>query len=430
MKNIFLAATMLGGLLLTACNPNEDIYNKLDDASAQKPHTELNVPYTINDADYALAGNSTITKTKTFNDTLPPDIFIPKILTKKFVALKEGSTIAVTYNYVGKNPSFTDKTIFAYEMDAKDYDVIGGNVGKYDYFSTTDSAKNYLPAYLLTVAPKAKSNDTLNVTFKFKGATTTTLGETYKFNGTTWSLVREFKLLEFIGYALFPSDYYQFGGNIAYNSNFSADFPAEKYLPGFLRWKYPVAVAGDFKILGYKFYDSGLKKTFFNTAKYVYDGSKWQLQANTDQYLRKVDGWYFDRTIRFKMGYSDYDVIVKADPLKDSYGTAGYTYGASIYKSNFDLRVNTWKNYDGARFNGMTDDQAKAFINDQVKKGIILLLQTKYPNAQPIVGGVESYFVVTFETYNNDLSRSYPTYKFQCTAAGSPATFVFVEEVK
>ncbi len=437
MKNIFLAATVLGGLFLTACNPNEDIYSKLDDANALKPYTELNVPYTINDVDYDLAGNKTIKEKKAFNDSLLPDVFIPKILTKKFLALKVGSTVSVTYNYTGINPSYVDKTVFAYTMDAKDYDAIGGAVATGDCFSPTDSAKKYLPAYLLTLAPKAKANDTLNVIFTFVipkiGTTpkvTSIKGETYKFDGTAWSLVREFRLPEIIGYSLFPSDYYQFGGNIAYNSNFSVDYPAEKYLPGFLNWKYPVAVAGDFKVLGYKFYDG--KKTYFNTAKYIFDGSLWKKQANTDLYVNDpINGWMFSTDKRIKMVNADYADVLEKDTLKDSYGTAGYLYGASTYKNNFDLRISAWKAGKGAaRFTGMSDDQAKTYITEQVKKGIIVLLQKRYPDAQPLVKGVNAYFIVTFETYNNDLTRSYPTWKFQCTAAGSPATFVFVEAVQ
>ena len=443
MKNIFLAAAVLGGLFFTACNPNEDVYNKLDEA--KQPYTELNVAYTINDADYDLAGNKTIKANKAFNDSLAAETYIPKILAKKFLGLGLNSTISVTYNYTGINPSYADKTVFAYTMDAKDYDAIGGTVAAGDCFSPTDSAKKYLPAYLLTINPKVKDKDTLNVIFTFvipktdaAPKVTSIKGETYrcsviKGQPTTWSLVREFRLPEIIGYSLFPSDYYQFGGNIASYSNFSTDYPAEKYLPGFLNWKFPVAVAGDFKVLGYKFNDAVLKKTFFNTAKYVFDGSIWKKEANTELYVNDpINGWMFSTDKRIKMINADYvDILKEESPsMMDKYGTAGYTYGASTYKNNFDWRLSEWKKYAPSRFDGMTDADANQFIVEQTKKGIILLLQRRYPNAQPLVKGVNAYFIVTFETYNNDLSRSYPTWKFQCTAAGSPATFVFVEEVK
>jgi len=430
MKNTYIIFALFGSMLFTACNPNKDIYNQLDEQ--QKPYAELNVPYTIADAEYAWSGNKTVTSYKAFCDTLLPESFIPTILSRKFPALNVNSTVSVTYNYLGNNPSFADKTVFGYKMDTKDYDAIGGNVAKYNNFSKTDSAKWYLPTYLLTLRPNAKSNDTLNVFYVFYGSPDPLNGDTYKFDGTVWSFVRSFDVPQYIGYALTPEDYYAIGGTIAANSNFTIDYPASTYLPGFLRWKFPFAVAGDFKIIGYKYYDAVAKITYFNTAKFIFDGSLWQIQANTDQYINTQTGWIYDPAIRIIMANADYGIIVTADTLKDSHSTAGYMYGASTYKNDFDIRVSVWKNYAPSRFTGMSDDQVAAFIIEQVKKGIVILLQTKFPQAQPLIKGVEAYYFVTFVTYDGTGNETL-TYKFQCMAAASgstPPTFEFVEIAK
>jgi hypothetical protein len=48
----------------------------------------------------------------------------------------------------------------------------------------------------------------------------------------------------------------------------------------------------------------------------------------------------------------------------------------------------------------------------------------------PQVGGIDVHYIVGFETYNDNLSRSYPEAEYRCTAAASgsnPPQFVLIE---
>ncbi len=64
------------------------------------------------------------------------------------------------------------------------------------------------------------------------------------------------------------------------------------------------------------------------------------------------------------------------------------------------------------------------------QEALIMLLEHKFPDAQPQSEGVDVHFVVGFDTYNDDLSRSYLEAEYKCVTAGGDgviAEFEFVE---
>jgi hypothetical protein len=117
----------------------------------------------------------------------------------------------------------------------------------------------------------------------------------------------------------------------------------------------------------------------------------------------------------------------------------GYYYGASAFFSNFDMRLaarRTAKNAEGNYFDpalgAIFDSQGpEATVEEMfrriVEEGLILLLQHKYPDAVPQTGGIDVHYIVGFETYNNNFSRSYLEAEYVCTAAGSPPVFELIE---
>ena len=424
MKNIFLAATVLSAMFFTACNPNEDIYNKLDDA--KKPYAEQNVAYTIADGEYSWAGNSKVTSNKAFSDTEAPDTLIPKILAKKFLALKLNSTVDVSYNYFTRNTAFDSNVRFGYELTDADYQSLGNaTVAANKTFDGTNKSTAFLPAFLLNKYPAAVAKDTQNVVIKYNYALNL---ERYVYNGTAWNRASYTSTFAEIGYTLVPSDFYFMGISGAVDPNFSSSLSPDAYLPNLLKAKYPFAVANAPKFVKYKYYNGSAVEN--RVDQYKYNGSAWVKMQKTDKYIVSSTGWIYDPAIRFTLTNADYLTILRADTKQDGKPEAsasGYEYGSS-YHNNISFNAPDWLTYNPALFAGMTDDQVKAKIVEQVKLGMIVLLQKNYPNATPLVKGVDSYYFLTFATYKGTASKL--TWKFQCIAAGSPATFKFIEEVK
>jgi hypothetical protein len=101
------------------------------------------------------------------------------------------------------------------------------------------------------------------------------------------------------------------------------------------------------------------------------------------------------------------------------------------------MRLSKRVEFDAETFDGLTLDEALPIMWERLfdkadepmatRGALIVMLQKKFPNAQPQSNGVDVYYEVTFETFNDDFSRSTYTAKYQCTAAGDPAQFKFVE---
>lgn len=423
MKNIFLAAIVLGGSLLTACNPNEDIYNKLDDA--KKPYSEQNVPYTLLDADYSLAGNATVTANKAFSNTEGADTLIPKILAKKFLALKLNSTMDITYNYISRNVATDPNVRFGYELTDADYQSFGNAyVSANKSFNSANKSTDLLPAFLLAKYPTSAVNDTQNVVCKFNFAYNL---ERYVYNGTTWSRLNYTSDFSKIGYTVVPSDFYLMGISGAADPYFSATLSPDAYIPNFLKVKYPFAVTNAVKFVKYKF----ANVNDYRVDQYKYNGTAWLKVLKTDKFIVSSTGWIYDPAIRFIMNASDYSYILSQD-TKHKDDKNGFEYGSSSQYNNISFNTYDWTTTNAKfvpnMFEGLTEAQITAKIAQQVQKGLILLLQHNYPAAQPLVKGVDSFYFVTFTAYKGTAPTM--TYKFQCTAAGSPATFVFVEAVQ
>ena len=92
-----------------------------------------------------------------------------------------------------------------------------------------------------------------------------------------------------------PEDYTQMG---ATNPNFSSSFSQDTYLPLYLKYKYPYALAEEKMNVAYHFYDSTDKVTLLFADEYTYDGADWIKTEDTetlDGPFKKVSGkWNFD----------------------------------------------------------------------------------------------------------------------------------------
>lgn len=212
---------------------------------------------------------------------------------------------------------------------------------------------------------------------------------------------------------------------------FSSSYNSKNYLPKFLSLKFPYAQPGVKCLVAYK-NDSGKKYSFY-VDEYTFMDGVWAaynpMTVKTDQFIYAKGAWVFDPTVRFTMEKSDYQILIdwtaenKPAYLDQRYPeTAEYWFGASSYNSNFDLRISrTSKDPEGI-LAGKSDEEVNAVLLEQLKAGILLLLETKYPNAVSQVSGLDVFYEVTYQVY--DGSKKNYSISFKCIDTGK---FEFAE---
>lgn len=256
----------------------------------------------------------------------------------------------------------------------------------------------------------------------------------YYYNGSEWEQDEN-------AYYLNPSDYDQMGipGE---HDNFSEDEKPADYIPLLLNHKYPLAGKGVSKIIVYDYYNGEGSVTLASEYTKQDDGT-WTsaydyIQPVTQQFVvaESRGNWVFNPDVTFIMASSDYQIIVDAVKEKhgskyiDSYGTGEFYSGANSYYSNFDIRISKRVEYEPEIFEGLSDAEAMEIIHWRLAEAMQLLLQNKYPEAIPEVSGITVNYKVTFETFNNDYSRSTWLANMRCVAAaegGTPPQFELVD---
>lgn len=430
MKN-YIILIIIASVLFSACNPNKDVYEKLDKVY-DVPYSENGLEYTLTENDYASASkvalsvattneDSTMAKSiatyNSFNTKFTANDYVPAILTSNFKALKEKSSIVVNYNqYVGE--MYGD--ILSNTLTDADYQEIGGNVATNLCF-TSSSELGAVRAYLYRKYPDAVANTYVEVFYRYPDVSSTG-ARFYNFDGSQWLQVENTTVLV-------DSDYDAMGSPGGYD-NFSEDDKPESYLPQYLATNYPYAQAGDEKLLVCHFYGY-LATTYVVACKY--DGTDWVINfpgaKMTAQFIHTTTSWLFDPTVRFTMSSADYQLIVDEDPNQNSYGSGGYYYGASSYYSNFDIRLTKRKDKVPDIWTAdISDEDGMALIWQYLEEGIVIMLQKKFPEATPDVDGVEVHYFITFDTFDDTYSHTIYTIEYKCTEAGSKPKFELVGE--
>jgi hypothetical protein len=426
MKRI-LAYILGAGLLVTACNPMEEIYDELD---LQTTPFVKQLELTLADADYEMFDESDVADDHYFSDDEPAAEYIPDILDEKFPGLDEGSSVKVTYHFYVGGLEYLDYLTesVSYELSTADYDSMGedyGQPGRYNNFDSSVHPEDYLPAFFAGKFPNAEEGDLVFVTYKFYSGGVSNRSEYYGFDGTVWAQV-EVELPEgVVNYELTTDDYDSMGeetGKPGRYNNFDSNMNPNDYLPTFLSIKFPYALQGDKVVVLYKYYASG--KTTKRAIEYTMQDGKWEaynpIVVKTDQYINTAsDGWVFDPTVMFSMTKPDYQIIVdwvkvnKGSEYIDSYGTQEFWFSAGAYYGNYDVR----DKWDTEAFSTWQEAVAKS-ISD-------VLLPAKFPDAVAQVSGIDVMYKVTFATYSG-VNEQF-TWTFQCTKSGPNPEFVLVE---
>lgn len=267
----------------------------------------------------------------------------------------------------------------------------------------------------------------------------------YMFDGSAWVPAAS----SFV--ALQPADYTSIG--LSYISSTNAPL----YLPNFLSQKFPYAQEGDVKNLVYK---SSSNVNYSGAAQFTFTNGDWTTNSfkieKTEQFVFSNIGWVFDPTIKMTMESSDYQLMVDyvlntpsiaifAHPF---YKNEEYYYGFASRFSNVSFRL-SYRNpsyFTGdyiqpasidPELNALTTTDAKvALMFTRLKEGLNKFLQLRYPNAVPLVSGLEVEYHVTVKIYyaKGDTSGDeFHTYIYKCTGAGTgntPPTFEFVSSSK
>lgn len=442
MKNtkiIGYAGLLAGLLFLAACDPNKDLYDKLD--AGIPPHSE-SIEYTLTDSDYNRFSGF-IAEYKAFNDTLPAMDYIPEILSSRFVTLNLGSNAMVTFNHFLLHPEWWDAG-FGYELTEDDYAWLGvGNA-----FTPNAPAWQNVPFLLNRDYPDAEEGFQVKIIYNFLEEGEMTMNEdTYEFDGQEWLLIDTREDIPYVGYELVSEDYDLFGGSVGQFNNFSEEDPPGKYLPVFLKNHLPYAIPDTEQVLRYRYYDGTQTRTL--TDKFIFDGLAWEMvpyvEERTEQYIFGEEGWAFDPTVIFTLGRDDYLYLVEIDPVGQQefqYDDFAYYYGASGFYTNFDIRI-IGRRLDKLEDGSYADEAlgeiyetegADAVMEEMIRRiieeGFIYLLQHKFPDAQPQVGGIDVHYFLRFETFADNWVRRFPEAEYICTAPGDPPQFELVNFIE
>ena len=307
MKNIFITIVLFG-LILSACNPNKEIYEELDE---NEPPYNTEMEYTLTESDYSAissmalelaqteadsASAYTIGNNNSFALNIPVSDYAGGLLDEKFVAPNQGSSCLLTYNYLVNEFD----SIVEYELNDDDYIAIGGAVADSLAFSFDEEPDDYLPDFLFAL------DTTVNY---IQYITSEYISEDFSRKDTTICFkYEEGEWTEADIYILTYDDYESMGTPGNYH-NFSSGTEPEDYLPIFLTRKYPYAYKGQEEIISYFYYSGSVSVKMIG---YWYDGSSWsQYITKSDPFVQNGEKWLFDPTVHYTMIAEDFQIIVE-----------------------------------------------------------------------------------------------------------------------
>ncbi len=276
---------MVLGLVFTACDPMEDIYNEID---AQKEIITGEIEFSLSDDDYddldLSYGN--------FSSVDDAKSMIPELLTDKYPVWGDGSLATVTFKLY--NP-ISSPSAEVYELSDDEHNAITGKT--YGNFDRDYHIFDYLEATYTSPS----EGDFYSLRYRFYAGGESTLTDGFLFENGEWSR-----------FAGFTEDEYKSMGE-SY-PNFSSHDEAALKIPLALPdiFKFSPKSAGDIVQAMYELYKGGgVTKSYVNN--YVFDGSTWSTYNNVAEETIKFghDGstWVPDNTIKYTLTAADYDLV-------------------------------------------------------------------------------------------------------------------------
>lgn len=150
----------------------------------------------------------------------------------------------------------------------------------------------------------------------------------YQYDGKAWAEVKDAAIVN-------PADYTEMGAS---NPNFSATFAADKYLPAFMRLKFPYAQEGDVKTAVYHYYASST--TSVRADDYLYKAGEWikntvPVDSAVSRCLYKGGKWIVAPNAVFAQDFESVGSTSPADvPGWTAVSAKGNKWYTSLYNNN------------------------------------------------------------------------------------------------
>ena len=180
ITSIFSYLLLATVILFTACNPNEEIYDELDEVDTG---LEKHIEVTLSSNDYQNIANMAYEDATTpqdssiaafidanryfSHDSLAAE-YVPYYLESTYGSYGLNSSAEVTFAFNPDLPAEVEQYTMAdeYELEEDDYNLAGPVVGEAQYFFPNKPAKQLLPDVLAATITDAAENDILLVSYE------------------------------------------------------------------------------------------------------------------------------------------------------------------------------------------------------------------------------------------------------------------------
>lgn len=289
MKKIFYLIAIFSLTFVSCDDSLEDINEQID---AEGIVIVGDASFTMTADDYALTNNDDVEEAEAFENFIQAESLIPTMLTNKYPVWGKKSSATVSFSF---DRLTSIKTENDYTVTAEDYDSQGGNIGRFDNFSSTGE----VTAFLASKFTDAVRGDLLDLTHRFRQNEVTSTVTTKFYFTDEWVSSPE----------LDSADYTLMGQSF---SNFSDYETAEFRIGIYLGSLYAFAKAGEklHVVYNYTYFPEGSGRTFKDIfATFIYDGSKFSVEQNTIQFGHDGNTWVKDNTIKYSLIAEDYATI-------------------------------------------------------------------------------------------------------------------------
>lgn len=261
----------------------------------------------------------------------------------------------------------------------------------------------------------------------------------FEFNGETW------KMNENV-YTMTKADFNEMGNR---HDNFSSSFKADNYLPTFLANHFAYAQEGSQKTIVYKYYSN--KKTSVRADEYVVIDGTWtkapKTETLTDQFVLNNGKWNYDPSCVIALlpvkgdayaasyyqaatdwVWNNIDVPAgaskKGEGFVSSYGNNEYYSGCSAFYNNVDMRADKAREQNAKAYEGMTDEQVVATMEQHLIEVMKAALETLHADVAPIEG-IDVIFTIKMGVYTG-VQLTDCNYEMKYKVVG-PGTFEYIE---
>lgn len=168
-------------VIFAACNPNEDLYDELDDLRGKYSEE---IEYTLEAEDYATLSDIALELATTdaeeayatmietnlaFNPIFEPSEIVGDFLAERFPALNKGSVAMLTYDYdkINLEHQMPYASASEYELGEDDYDLIGGDVSTHGIFFPSANVDDNITQILDSAYKEAVDGDMVYAIYRF-----------------------------------------------------------------------------------------------------------------------------------------------------------------------------------------------------------------------------------------------------------------------